>query len=61
MRRMHATIARQRVELRVANDKIEEQKQQLRRQWDYYKKQMKLLRRQIDHPDHNITKSRLRK
>lgn len=61
MRRMHETIARQRVELRVANDKIEQQKQQLRRQWDYYKKQMKLLRRQIDHPDHNIRKSRLRK
>ena len=68
MRRLHATIARQRVELRAANDKIEQQKQQLRQQKqqlrqqkDYYKKQMKLRRRQIDHPDHNITKSRLRK
>ena len=61
IRRLHATIARQRVELRTANDKIEQQKQQLKQQKDYYKKQMKLLRRQMDHPDHNITKSRLRK
>jgi hypothetical protein len=68
MRRLHATIVRQRVELTAANDRIEQQKQklrqqkqQLRQQKDYYKKQMKILRRQIDHPDHNITKSRLRK
>lgn len=61
LRRLQETVGQKVVQLRVANEKIQEQKQQLRRQKDYYKKQMKILRRQIDHPDHNITKSRLRK